>query len=197
MSDFKLKILCFSWIVVISSIMLYMHSWHQISFNFSESNFSKSDILNQIELAENNLIHIVAPACGCSNVVLRMLTENSRPNSKVKEFVFLIDGGDALEAELDKRGYIVKTFDSFKMNQDKETLFSAVPMLIRVNSNKDILYAGGYSNSLVSPLSKKEIQRHIASVKNSKIDNKKIKGCAVSEKYQQLLDPMGIKYAKN
>jgi hypothetical protein len=187
----------FLFVTSISYFVMILHSWHKVEY-------STGNIADFKTLLKTNkkmgIIHFLTPACGCSSEVLDHLIKRSPLDSEtIKEMIVILDDYNSYYSmKLEQKGYKVFNFSSRSENKVVKSI-RGVPLLVVFDKNKISRYVGGYSEALISPMTTIDISPLIAKIKNSKSNIKEypIKGCAVSKKYQIILDPLGIKYAKS
>lgn len=187
------------WIVLVSFFISNLHGLHMASFDVDNKSVSQSIAYFSKENSKaTNIIHFLTPSCSCSKVIKEDLLQRKPLNSQtIQEKVVLIDDIDRhFSKELNSRGYEVLNIDYKTLSREIPDAINAVPMLAIHDKDRRLQYAGGYSESTITPLTKIDLKKLI-SISRSKDKRKyKVKGCAVSKKYQALLDPLGVKYVK-
>ncbi len=181
----------------VSFFITTLHSWHNVSFKFNEPQ-SRNFIPHLVnEIKEHNVIHFLTPACSCSKVIFdHLLTRAPLSDANHSEKIVLLDDLDfEITRKLQASGYDVTTLRMAELKEDLKSAVMAVPLLLIFDSEKDLRYAGGYSEKIITPFSKIDVLDFLAKIKQGdKLTSYPVKGCAVSKEYQKLLDPMGIKY---
>jgi hypothetical protein len=185
----------------ISYIIVVLHSWHKVEFKTENITVFKSILKDSDKLG---VIHFLTPACGCSSEVLdHLLKRNPLDIKTINEVVVLLDDYSSYySTRLRRAGYSVFNFDS-KLGDDKENnkfveAIKGVPLLIVFDQEKNSKYVGGYTDNIISPMTTINIEPIITKIqKGNTVRARPVKGCAISEEYKKILDPLGIKYANN
>ena len=83
------------------------------------------------------------------------------------------------------------------MEKDLKDSLKGVPLLVIYDKQKNAKYVGGYSDKVITPLTKINIDPFLNNIRNKReVSSLPVKGCAVSKEYQKILDPFGIKYTE-
>lgn len=149
------------------------------------------DVSSPTLVGKWSVTHILGQGCECSEAVAASLLERG-PQAGVQESVVVI-GKELLKAPaLRARGFQVRTAEASELDTGEA---HAVPTLIIRNQRGDALYVGGYSDQKLSagvPVNDLQILRSLQG-KGPPPKSFPIYGCVMSQKYQSLLDPLGIK----
>lgn len=187
------------WILVVSFFISNLHGIHMASFDVDSKSISQSIAYFSKENSKaTNIIHFLTPSCSCSKIIKEDLLLRRPLNSKtIQEKVVLIDDFDRhFTKELNSRGYEVLNINYETLSKELPDAISAVPMIAIHDKDRRLQYVGGYSESTITPLTKIDLKKLINISKSKNKREHKVKGCAVSKKYQALLDPLGVKYVK-
>jgi len=156
--------------------------------------------LNLGEIEKFGVVHFLTPQCSCSQVISDHLLERGRFKKDVANaFVVIVDDleGEPWTKKFKERGFpvIQVRTDGDKESEMKDSL-KGVPMLMIVDAFEKVRYLGGYSDNSITPFSKIDIADflHRAESSDRTLASKPVIGCAVGQKYQALLDPLGLKY---
>lgn len=200
-----LGIFTLAWVGLFSYFISQAHSWHQLAFkaDTNKIELGLEHLQSSKDLKQNNIVHFLTPSCSCSRVIKEdLLKREPYQDTKTSESVVLIDDlGGHFAKKLKVRGYTVISMSLAQIKSEMPAAIEAVPLLVIYDGDKHLQYAGGYDQSTITPLTNIDVKKILGQVRaESKTrTNKKeaypVKGCAVSKKYQNLLDPMGIKYA--
>lgn len=195
MKNFLAYFITFAWIVGISGAISQFHAWHQVDLAPENSKIDVSNLFTPTQTY--GAVHFLTPMCSCSTVIFDHLL-NRRPISSIKETVVVIDDNQKdFVSLLKEAGYTVLKTTKEELASKYQNALKGVPLLAIYDSENTIQYLGGYSSKSITPFSKIDITKFISDLENKKaIASYPVKGCSVSKKYQQLLDPLGIKYAK-
>lgn len=187
----KWKIVFSLWFLMLSAVMLFMHSWHQFEFPVA----NKAQVKRYLSLEGNlSTLHFLGEGCSCSiHIIDHLLKRKARP--EMNETVYLI-GKFLKESHLLKQaGFKVKEIS--REQAQKDGSFSAVPLLVFYNSSKEIQYMGGYAKGSITPLSEFMVLKIAQQIQSeSSVEKLPLKGCAISKKFTTLLDPFGLKYGR-
>ncbi|MCJ8276678.1 MAG: hypothetical protein HRT44_08065, partial [Bdellovibrionales bacterium] len=170
-----------------------LHSWHWADFS---NNITRVDLseFNFVSSQKNlSISHFLTGSCSCSEEIVQYL-ESKPPfsNSKISEQVLLVDTNKnhSFAQRLKAKNYSVQFINREKLESGMKEALLGVPLLLINNSNKKVLYIGGYDNNTITPLTKINLQPIINNaLKNKFSQSKPIKGCIVSKEYQKLMDP--------
>lgn len=200
MKNKLLLVLASGWMIGVSFFITTLHSWHNVSFKFNEP--QNPDFMSHLvnDIKEHNVIHFLTPACSCSKVIFNHLqTRAPLTNADHSEKIVLLDDKDLeISKKLKASGYDVTNIKMDELKEDLRKAVMAVPLLLIFDKNKDLRYAGGYSEKIITPFSKIDVFDFLSKIKlGNKLTSYPVKGCAVSEEYKKLLDPMGIKYVSS
>ncbi|MBC77095.1 MAG: hypothetical protein CME64_13865 [Halobacteriovoraceae bacterium] len=187
------------WILGVTGFISNLHGVHNVSFKLNEKSVAKSlAYFSKKSAKDTNVVHFLTPSCSCSKVIKEDLLKRTPLSSEIiQEKVVLIDDFDRhFTKALLAKGYNVLNISYESLSTEIPEAVNAVPMLVIHDKKNHLQYAGGYSKNTITPLTKIDIKSLIK--KSKSIDHKEypVRGCAVSKKYQALLDPMGVKYAK-
>lgn len=193
-----LFISAFLWIGAISTFISLTHSWHFLAFKDVPS--SVGETISKFSSSERkslNIVHFLTPSCSCSKIIKEnLLGRKSLNSSELSEKVVLIDDFDgSFSKKLKEKGFEVINFNYQEISKQMPDAINAVPLLVIYDTNGILKYGGGYDQFSITPFTKINIAKIITEIKSNQ-DPKAypIKGCAVSRKYQSLLDPLGVKY---
>lgn len=181
---------------LISYFVVTLHSWHMVEFKTHNVSVFKKVLKKNKKIG---IIHFLTPACGCSSEVLDHLLAREPMNSdSTQELIVLLDDFSSFySSKLEARNYKVFSFDSKSESEFVQTV-KGVPLLVIFDQNYNSRYVGGYSDNLITPMTTINIKPIVSKIEKG-IDAQAlpVKGCAVSLEYKKILDPLGIKYAKN
>lgn len=182
----------FLWIGGTSYVMATMSGLHSISF-LPDISIAK----NVFTSSSNNkwtMTHVISEGCKCSSVVLQYL-QSRQARADVNENVIVV--GKISETEM-KNLLANKYKVAFKTAQDMDqSIAGGVPFLMITSNKGEALYSGGYNQSKVNSVSDIHDLEILDSYKNGKsIASLPIFGCAVTAKFQHMMDPLGIKYTQ-
>ena len=184
-----LKGLVAVWGLSITAVLANMHSWHSFLFPAPEV----AEVADFLEAKRPiNLLHVMAQGCSCSGHLADYLaTRGADPDAGEKVLVL----GDMPEqvAELREAGFEVDNL-SFAMARDRGFL-SGVPLLVIFNQQREVAYIGGYTNTPITPMATFYDLRIAKSYERGEtLEQYPVRGCAVSQEIQEMLDPFGLKY---
>lgn len=186
-------LLIISWVLAVSTVITLMHSWHYADLSPDKSAHLEIEKLLPKIHSGHGIAHFITPTCSCSEQIFKHLMSRS-PLSN--EMAIIIDENDlAFGKNLASKGYKVQYIRTKKLTPEKAEMIRGVPLLVIYNQKMQTQYIGGYSDKSITPFTKIDIRSYLEKLKlNRKIASKPVVGCAVSKKYQQLLDPLGLKY---
>ena len=140
-------------------------------------------------------IHVLYERCGCSSrVATKIMAQGSR--GPVREAVIMVDdderGIDQSRLErLRSAGFLVAAMSTRAVAERLHV--AAVPLLLIVDADDRVRYAGGYTVGRDSP--QLEDRRILAEVSAGGSPSPlPVFGCAVATDLQRALDPLGLKY---
>jgi thioredoxin-related protein len=187
-----MKFLALIWFTVLSIPLSMMMGSHQLSLKSS-----KNPALTNLSATQSKawtIMHFVNPECGCSEKVVTSLKNRKAKDIKTSEQVFILGKNAQWEQNLKAAGYKVMTG---KMDDFAEKYsISAVPQLVIINAQKEILYTGGYSSKRgpASIVEDEQIFQEVTAKKNS--TERPIYGCVNGRKNQSDTDYVGSKYKR-
>lgn len=195
MKNFLAYFITFAWIIGISGAISQLHAWHQVDLSPKGAQIDVSNLFAPTNTY--GAVHFLTPMCSCSTVIFDHLLER-KPISSITETVVVIDDNQKNYVSLLKdAGYKVIKTTKEELARKYHNALKGVPLLAIYDKESTIQYLGGYSSKTITPFSKIDISKFIEDLDNKKsIASYPVKGCSVSKSYQQLLDPLGIKYAK-
>jgi hypothetical protein len=191
--------LVLTWAVSISLFIGVLHGNHKAEFKINRKHASQALQLDFLsKKAGYNVVHFLTPLCSCSKAIKDQLIERGPLNVKgVYEFVVLIDDPGEFSAEFSKSGFSISQIDTKQISQELQESLIGVPLLMILDEQKTLKYLGGYSDQVMTPLSKIQVKKQLTKLMaNKEVAEFPVKGCAVSKKYQSLLDPLGVKYER-
>lgn len=182
------KLLFIFWFMVLSVPFSIMMGTHTLSLQPSRNPRLKD--LSSKEKEKLTVLHFVNPECGCSEKVVKSLSERSS-DKQSREVVHILGTHTGWVKALEAKGYEVK---SGKMDDyEKIYTITAIPQLVIIDQNKEILYSGGYSSKR-GPASTVEDKKILSEVKASKNSiERPIYGCVNGSENQRKTDPFGSK----
>lgn len=185
---FMIILFC-SWAVIGLGILGKIHGQHLITF-FAPEKVSNEMVTELKKDFKFGTLHILSEGCGCSDNVLQYLKKRG-PLKDIQETIIYV-GKIQEKSQLVNSGFIVKEV----LIEDIEKFeIRAVPILVIYDQSNTTHYIGGYSDKMITPLTKMKDIELVKNLKNKqKVDSLPIKGCSVSRKFQKILDPLGLKY---
>jgi hypothetical protein len=136
------------------------------------------------------LLHVLYAECACSRRIFTHLTQR-RALPAADETVLLVDGSDALQAQLRQAGYRVVEVTPEEL--ESRYGVSAAPLLVIALKGDTPQYVGGYTERKQG-LEVEDLRILARLERGESPAFLPLFGCAVSERLQRLLDPMGLKY---
>lgn len=137
-------------------------------------------------------VHLMYQDCGCSQRLLaHLLSRGALPD--VRERIVLIGHDDALAARAKRAGFSFEelTPEGLAARYHAE----AAPMMLVAAPDGKLRYVGGYSDRKRGPDTMDvDILHRLA--EGRRVAALPLFGCAVSEKLQGEIDPLGIKYTR-
>lgn len=197
MKKLTLSLLILGWVGAVSLLLGVLHSWHQADLRPIKTDIRGLRGLLAQSINDFNVVHFFTPTCSCSRVVMAQLLERQplSADGQAEVVVLLDDRGQEAAQELRGHGYQVLHLASPESGGETSSLVSAVPLLVVFNRDGDVLYAGGYSDRTITPFSQLGLPEMLARINNGDIPAPlPVRGCAVSRAYQEILDPLGLKY---
>ena len=176
-----------AWLLGTTFIFSKMHGLHFASFENKEVNKHMPLVTEQ----DWGIVHILADGCGCSDLVAEHLIKRG-PAGDADEKVLLLGDTEQYTKKLQNKGFQIIN------SKEVKGYIEGVPMLIIHNKNGDIKYSGGYANKMITPITPILDMKLFQQVKQQTVQkNFVVRGCAVSRRIQQELDPLGLKYEKD
>lgn len=182
-----------SWVIAVSAVITILHSWHYADLGPGKNKQVEfKNLLPKIKEG-HGVAHFITPACSCSQQVYKHLLSRKPLEN---ELAIIIDDNELeFEKNLKAKGYKVQLIETKKLDAEKADMIKGVPLLVIYDNNLETQYVGGYSDKSITPFTKINIQSFLNNIeKKRKIASMPVIGCAVSKKYQKLLDPLGLKY---
>ncbi len=183
-----------SWLGLVSYVITLMHSWHYADLSpIDLSTTVVSKWFPKVKERELGVIHFLTPKCSCSQQIFTHLLERA---PLAFELALVIDDTkDQYSTRLKKKGYLVKSINTKKLDEELASAIKGVPLLVIYDDKKITKYVGGYTDKVITPFTKIDIKQFLNKIKNNRtIASLPVMGCAVSKQYQKLLDPFGLKY---
>lgn len=185
-----LKIIVISWFILLSVPLSMMMGSHQLSLVSSTDTKIKNLSTTTTDYTK---LHFVNPDCGCSEKVVQSLIER-KSRKDVVEKVFILGKNETWFKNLSAAGYDITVGDKDEFSSLYK--ITAVPQLIILNSEKKILYTGGYS-SRRGPASVVEDEQILKEVQlKQKTNERLIYGCVNGSEFQSKVDLLGFKYKR-
>jgi hypothetical protein len=137
--------------------------------------------------------HVLYSECRCSGRILTHLFERG-PLHGVAEKILLVGANVEYERRGRAAGFAVKVVSARELADEFHV--QAVPLLVVQDPSNGVQYLGGYTDRKQGPdiRDTSVIRDLIAGQKRRELP---LFGCAVSEKLQALLDPLGIRYSRS
>ena len=189
MKRFGLPLFIFVWASSLSYVLAHMHGIHKVEFKNQPINPGK--LINAKFSTPYAMVHVLTEECGCSQIIAEYLIERG-PLKDTKEFVYFVGKSQEYANGLKEKGFEVR----FLKEEDEH--FQGVPMLTLYDQDQGIVYAGGYSQKIITPITKILDISLLKELKQNKKISKQypIQGCAVSKNLMTKIDPLGLKYSK-
>lgn len=135
--------------------------------------------------------HVMYADCRCSQRIVDHLVESRRPD-RLTEHVLLVGEDASMGERLTAQGYVVTQLTPERLLSEYH--LRAAPMLLIADPTGTLRYAGGYTER------KQGYQvRDLTILDELMAAGTALElpafGCAVSQALQDLLDPLGVKYA--
>jgi hypothetical protein len=154
----------------------------------SELERSLSTLRTPADVGKWMAVHVLYAECRCSQRVADHLLSSPRP-ADLAEQVLLVGRSAALEDSLTARGFHVTAVEPDELAARYHVL--AVPLLLVAAPDGSIRYAGGYTTRKQGP-DPRDLEI-IASAKANRVTAAlPVFGCAVSQKLDQVLNPLGL-----
>lgn len=137
-------------------------------------------------------LHVLYADCPCSIRIMKQVVQRE-PNEGIRERVVLIGENDELAQSARAKGYEVDCVTPAQL-MEQYGLESA-PMLVVLDPDRRPQYAGGYTSRKQGP----DIQDTAiieALLAGQNVESLPVYGCAVSNGLKSIVDPLGMKYAK-
>ncbi|MBL4689258.1 MAG: hypothetical protein JKY37_31990 [Nannocystaceae bacterium] len=150
--------------------------------------------LNGLRTAQDDqqwvVVHVLYSRCSCSQRVFDHLFDEQRP-AGAHERILLVEADPAIERRAAARGFSVKIVTRAELKN--EFHIEAAPMLIVIDPQGSVRYAGGYTDR------KQGFEFRDTAIVKALADGGDpaelpLFGCGVSEELQQALDPFRLKY---
>lgn len=184
-----------AWCISVSLILGSVHSWHYADFSPD-----KSLMLDGIKIDPNTdfgILHFLTPTCSCSLAIYEHLLEQGPLSGASETVVVIDDNGLRFADHLRSRGFQVRSFTIEEISKKFSGGIKGVPLLIIFDQMNITRYVGGYSSQLITPLTHIDFKSYINKLREGKkLASLPVRGCTVSEEYQKLLDPLGLKYVR-
>lgn len=134
-------------------------------------------------------VHALYTDCKCSRRVIDHLTATERPRG-IREVVLLVGRDSALRTRLTERG--MHTIELSPEQLFERYGIESAPMFLLVDPARAVRYVGGYTNRKQGPeiMDLAIMQTFLGGGDAAELP---LYGCAVSDRLQQLADPMAIK----
>lgn len=136
------------------------------------------------------VVHVLYSRCTCSQRVFDHLFDDQRP-AGAHERILLVEADAAIERRAAARGFAVETVSRAELKS--EFHIEAAPMLIVIDPQGSVRYAGGYTDrkqgfefrdtAIVETLAQGGDPAELP-----------LFGCGVSKELQEVLDPFRLKY---
>ena len=135
-------------------------------------------------------MHVMYAGCGCSQRVLGNLLLRAPVENVAERIVFIGKDDDDVEGKARALGY---GFDSVTREELAARYHvEAAPLLVVADQNGNVKYVGGYTDRKQSPaIRDTEILSGL--VRGARVAPLPTFGCAVSDKLQATVNPLGIK----
>lgn len=187
------------WVLGLSALIAYQHALHHADLSPAPNASLALPELSSNPAVAFGVLHFVTPACSCSNSIIdHLLDRGPLPAQDAQEMVYVIDGGESLWSQrLSEKGFRVQAISTERLEKDYADSLRGVPLLVIFDRTQTVRYAGGYTDQQITPFSKIDVKSFLDNVRDGEaLVALPVKGCAVSQKYQKILDPLGLKYAK-
>ena len=136
--------------------------------------------------------HFLLGSCPCSQRVFDHLLTSDRPTA-VYERVFLVGRDPSFEAAASRHGLEVEVLHPAEL-QTRFHLESA-PLMLVADPEGVVRYLGGYTARKQGP-DIRDLAIIDGLLAQRAVQELPLFGCAVSQRLQELLDPLGIKYSQ-
>lgn len=137
------------------------------------------------------VVHVMYAECRCSQRIVDHLIDRGRP-AGVTEHVLLVGEDQELSAPLSDRGYTVTQLTAEQLSSRFHV--QAAPLLLVAAPDGELRYAGGYTERKQGYRIRDVDILDTVMAKGWAAELPAF-GCAVAEALQNLLDPLGVKYA--
>lgn len=162
---------------------------HSLSLNSSKSENLKS--LVSLESKKWNKLHFLGADCACSKQIYESLKKR-KPESDINEKIFIIGKNDLWVKTLKDRGFDVTNSDMDTFS--KKYSINAVPQLTILDSEKKILYSGGYTTKRgPASVSEEATITEELKMKHTSVE-RPIFGCITGSINRKKTDPLNLKY---
>ena len=137
-------------------------------------------------------VHVMYEDCGCSQRLMTyLLSRRALPD--VRERIVLVGHDEALAKRAREAGFAFEELDAEELQRRYRA--ESAPMLLVASPTGKLLYAGGYADRKRGPATKDvEVLHHL--MRGERVEKLPLFGCAVSQKLQEDLDPLGLKYQR-
>lgn len=134
-------------------------------------------------------LHILYGDCPCSRRVLKELLRRT-PLPEVTERIVFIGRDDAMKAEAQRKGFQTDqvTPEQLRVRYGIES----APLLVVVDGSGTIHYSGGYT-SRKQGYAIQDVLKIDNAISGKDQTSLPVYGCAVSERLDRLMDPLGLK----
>jgi hypothetical protein len=138
------------------------------------------------------VVHVLYAECRCSQRIFDHLLGSTRP-ADVTEKVLLVGQRDDFAASARARGIAVVNVTPRELAAHYR--IESAPLLLVVDPAGDVRYAGGYTERKQGP-EIEDVELIERLLREESTTPLPLFGCAVSERLQAILDPLGIEDAK-
>ncbi len=189
MKRFGLPLFIFIWASGLSYVLAHMHGIHRIEFKNQPINIGR--LITAEFSTTYAMVHVLTEECGCSQIIAEYLIKRGAL-SDTKEFVYFVGKSEDYSKKLKEKGFEVRYL------KEEDEHFQGVPMLTLYSKGQGIVYAGGYSKKIITPITKVLDLELLKELKQTKIVSQQypIQGCAISKNLMTKIDPLGLKYSK-
>ncbi len=138
-------------------------------------------------------VHVLYSDCGCSRRVLKHLFETTRP-AGIAEKLLLVGAHPEFEAGARQAGIEVQVL---RPRELKEVYgLEAAPLFIVADPDGELRYVGGYTERKRG-LAIRDLEIIQSLQEREQVGELPLFGCAVSQRLQDMLDPIGLKYSRS
>ena len=184
------KIVLGLWVLLISIVITLMHSWHLISFelpSFAKSP-SKHQAFDDREMNQWYVYHILGEGCSCSTLIMNFLTSRKELDG-VNEKILWVGKQDTWKKKAENNGFAFEL-----VNYKEKSELAGLPAMLIFDGAKQ-KYTGGYANRFISTTAHIQADEIIKkTMSRNNLASLPIRGCALSKRLQDYIDPLNIKY---